>query len=226
MEKKKLLLVAVSVGVVMLIIIGIPLLLISPRPGHPVQVVKPAEIVSGQIEATEPPQLTQAPAELPVPEAAPPVTPPEEAPVVKTIDIPVPHTVAVPSAPIVSTTRPAAVKTAAKPAAKPAAEKPVQVAKDTPKPPAPKKPAEETGKNNWWVQAGAFSTNERAEGVKETLESKSLSSIIDINNINGKTWYRVRVGPYISENEAIWWLGLVKANGFDDSLVMRTPAVQ
>jgi DedD protein len=41
--------------------------------------------------------------------------------------------------------------------------------------------------------------------------------------VDGQTWYRVRVGPYTSENEAGYWLALVRAiNGFDQSQIRST----
>jgi DedD protein len=77
--------------------------------------------------------------------------------------------------------------------------------------------------NDYWIQTGAFSALVRAEGVKETLASKGLSSIIDDRDVEGQTWYRVRIGPYTSENEANYWLALVKAiDGFSESQVRST----
>ncbi|MCL2044449.1 MAG: SPOR domain-containing protein [Treponema sp.] len=79
---------------------------------------------------------------------------------------------------------------------------------------------------NYWVQTGAFSTKIRAEGVKESLESQGITSIIDNPEINGRTLYRVRVGPYINETEANWWLTLVQSiDGFADSQVRQSQVV-
>jgi cell division protein FtsN len=76
---------------------------------------------------------------------------------------------------------------------------------------------------DYWIQTGAFSALVRAEDAKETLASKGLSSIIDDGQVNGQTWYRVRVGPYTSENEANYWLALVRAiGGFDQSQIRST----
>jgi DedD protein len=77
--------------------------------------------------------------------------------------------------------------------------------------------------SDYWIQTGAFSALVRAEDAKETLASKGLSSIIDDRDVDGQTWYRVRVGPYTSENEANYWLALVKAiDGFKESQVRST----
>jgi DedD protein len=73
---------------------------------------------------------------------------------------------------------------------------------------------------DYWIQTGAFSALVRAEDAKETLASKGLVSIIDDREVDGRIWYRVRVGPYTSENEANYWLALVRAiDGFDQSQV-------
>jgi DedD protein len=78
-------------------------------------------------------------------------------------------------------------------------------------------------RSDYWVQTGAFSTQARAEGAKETLASKGITSIIENRMVDGKTWYRVRVGPYTSENEAKYWLALVKSvDGFNDSQIRQT----
>jgi DedD protein len=94
------------------------------------------------------------------------------------------------------------------------------------KPAEPARPALKTH-NDYWVQTGAFSTKLNAEGVKETLSSKGITSIIENREIEGKTWYRVRVGPYTSENEANYWLALVKGiDGFADSQIRQTSSVR
>jgi DedD protein len=88
---------------------------------------------------------------------------------------------------------------------------------------APRSAAVSRAQRDYWIQTGAFSALVRAEDVKETLASKGLSSIIDDGEVDGQTWYRVRVGPYTSENEASYWLALVRAiNGFDQSQIRST----
>ena len=77
--------------------------------------------------------------------------------------------------------------------------------------------------NDYWVQTGAFSAMIRAEDVKELLASKGITSIIENRIVDGRIWYRVRLGPYTSENEANYWLALVKSiDGFSDSQIRQT----
>jgi len=151
-----------------------------------------------------------------------------------TISIPKPSTAAVPDnqdIPATAVSRPAAAVTPArtaatatttttpKPAAAtapaPAAARPAAVARTAP---APAKTI-----NDFWVQTGAFSAQVRAEDAKETLASKGITSIVDNRIIEGKVWYRVRLGPYTSEREANYWLALVKTiDGFGESQVRQT----
>jgi DedD protein len=220
MEKKKLLIVAVSVGVVLLIIIAIPLMMITssqnnafPAPAQDwVTVVEPAIRVPEPV--AEPSPVVQPVEALPQPDE----------PAQITLTVPVPQTAAaVPDTPV-TPHRPTAVKTTAKPA--PAAQS--APAKPAPAPkPAAKPAADQKTYNNYWVQTGAFSTKIRAEGAKDSLASKGITSIIDNRDIDGKTWYRVRVGPYMSETEANYWLALVKSiDGFADSQVRLTQVLR
>jgi DedD protein len=47
--------------------------------------------------------------------------------------------------------------------------------------------------------------------------------VIFNSDVQGKTFYRVRVGPYVSQAEANYWLKLVKAmDGFENSLIWKS----
>jgi len=81
--------------------------------------------------------------------------------------------------------------------------------------------------DDFWVQAGSFSTIARAEGVKDTLANKGITSIIENRVLDGTTYYRVRVGPYTSKNEADYWLGLIQSiNGFESSQVWQSQSTR
>jgi DedD protein len=248
MEKKKLLLVAVSVGVVLLIILIIPLLIISPRKDFESSWQEQSAVI-------EPPNLTQGWDNADVAEQQPGNARPVETRVdeitnipaapantsraaaasnVTTITIPAPRSVAVPDTPVGTARqaiRPSPLQSAAslssndtkqpvaeKPAAeKPAAAKPAAVASKT--------TAKTHDNSDFWIQTGAFSTMKYAEGAKDYLEARGIKSIIEDPVINGKTWYRVRVGPYTTRDEANYWLALVKSiDGFAASQVWETDA--
>jgi DedD protein len=234
MEKKKLLLVAVSVGVVLLIILIIPLLIISPK--------KDFGTWQEQTSVIEPPNLTQGWESIREPEqpeeiAVIPANTPRavEQSNVTTITIPAPHSVAVPDAAVSAArqtprAKPAPLQAAEAPkeakqqtavAAKPAADKPVAARSVAEKP----KAAKPYDNSKFWIQTGAFSTITYAEGAKDYLEARGIKSIIEDPVINGKTWYRVRVGPYTTRDEANYWLALVKSiDGFAASQVWETDA--
>ncbi|WP_304226519.1 SPOR domain-containing protein [Gracilinema caldarium] len=82
------------------------------------------------------------------------------------------------------------------------------------------KPSTPKTYTDYWVQTGAYSTKLRAENAKEQLKAKGISSVVDVKDVNGKTYYRVRIGPYTTQKEAQYWLSLVKnIDGFAESYV-------
>ncbi len=91
-------------------------------------------------------------------------------------------------------TLPSAAKAAAPSPSSPAVTKPV--AKKT----APVTVSE------YWIQAAAFTSRSRADDLQRELASKGLSTLITVKDLDGISWYRVRIGPYQSETEAKGWL--------------------
>jgi DedD protein len=251
-EKKKLLLVAVSVGVFLVIIISAAIIIATPKSSGTGTTFSSARPITAGPGRTQPASVDASEMVRNAGDIRGIQTPPSvsasqetnfyisgEAPVetIKsdgdtpsnvTINIPKPSTAAVPDTPAVSEVRPAPAASRspapapAKPAAKPVAAPVPAVAR-----PAAARPATSKTHNDYWVQTGAFTAKVRAEGVKETLASKGITSIIENREVEGKTWYRVRVGPYTSETEANYWLALVKSiEGFGDSQVRQTVSVR
>jgi DedD protein len=119
-----------------------------------------------------------------------------------------PAATARPSATPVPTTRPSATTSTPRPTATPASTSARTI-------------------TDYWVQTGAFAARIRAEDAKEFLASKGIVSIIENREINGRVWYRVRLGPYVSENEAKHWLEVVKViDGFGESQIRQTVRMQ
>jgi DedD protein len=267
MEKKKLLLVAVSVGVFLVIVVSAAILIFTPKAPGSGTVISAARPIPVGVPGTLPPQDPGA--FQPQPAGAEQIQPatvdaadmvrnaeglqgiqsPPQATAVQenhfyingenpsdsftvektdgnaaarvVINVPKPSAAAVPDTPVEPPARsaPRQAAPASRPAAAPA--RPAAAAKPAPRPAAP--PAKTS--SDYWVQTGAFTAKVRAEGVKETLSAKGITSIIENREVDGKTWYRVRVGPYTSENEANYWLALVKSiEGFGDSQVRMTRA--
>jgi DedD protein len=272
MEKKKILLVAVSVGIFLVIAIGAAILIFSPRSGVSANTVvmersnqhtypDPVETVPVYPRTADPETDYQNP-------AAPgyqnsPVSPnntaiqennfyindegqrqpyytdrTEDRTNTRTttpqivISVPRPEGTAVPvlpeksgdaSKPAASTAKPAAPAKSAAPAPAKSAAPPKSAT--PPKTASAAKPAAtaRTNYDAYWVQAGSFSTKVHADGVKETLASKGIISIIENRDVEGKTFYRVRIGPYTSQNEADYWLALIQTlDGFEGSQVWKS----
>jgi cell division protein FtsN len=90
--------------------------------------------------------------------------------------------------------------------AKPAATKPAAAA---PVAPAATKSAPASG--DYWIQAGSFSVKSNAEALKSLFEQKNLPVAIQVKEVDGKSRYNVRVGPYPSRAEASKWLSAAKS---------------
>lgn len=116
---------------------------------------------------------------------------------------------------------PAPVKTAAAVKAAPAPVKP----KSTPAPaktaPAPKAAQE------YWIQAGSFSSMTRAEEARKLLVSKGFPAAIQTKTVDGKDFYRVRIGSYPAKEEAEKFLYWIKGiDGFSGSYVSQVQALR
>jgi cell division protein FtsN len=122
-------------------------------------------------------------------------------------EIPVPEKAIEPAPRVVS--RPQATR--------PAATAPVT--RPVPKP-APQPTPREVSVTEYWIQAGSYTSSSRAQEVARALEDQGLVSKITTRAISGKTYYRVRIGPYQSKPEAEKFLGWVKAvKGFESSYI-------
>lgn len=242
-EQKKLLLVAVSVGVFLLVTITVALIILTPK----TQTQESAYYTSipfqpaGNIQPNEQPVINntqESNFNFNFENAETTAAIDTDNGNHLTIQIPKPSAAAVPnSAETVSSTATVAsivqnqaaaepVRTTAgnTPAAQPAASSRSTAANTataqqaSTKTTTPSRPI-----NDYWIQTGAFIAKVRADDAKELLESKGLTSIIENREIDGKTWYRVRLGPYTSETEANYWLALVKSiDGFNESQIRQT----
>ncbi|AEF82411.1 SPOR domain-containing protein [Leadbettera azotonutricia] len=238
MERKKLLLIAISVGVFFVIAIGAAIIAFGPKTSGPA--VAAAPIPAGVQGIYQPPVGSIQPASVDpsglVRDGIQGIqTPPEgttaqgsdyyingTAPKVEITVEPksaagVPDTA--PSGRAATPVRSSPPKPAAA-APKPAASKPA-----APKAAAPAaRPVAQTRTyDDYWVQAGSFTAKGHAEGVKETLAAKGITSIIENRDVSGTTYFRVRVGPYTSQSEADYWLSLIKSiDGFESSQVWQS----
>jgi len=215
-EQKKLLLVAVSVGVFLLVTITAAIILLTPKANTDETAFSSSQPVSpGRIQPVD--NVT-----IPTQPAASQETSndPESASDHLTIQIPRPSTAAVPDNPEITSSSPSTpvVTTPARPAAVPAS-----AAAQPASTPAVTRSTPARSITDYWIQTGAYSAIVRAEDMKELLASKGLTSIIETRIVDGRNLYRVRLGPYTSEREATYWLALVKSiDGFNDSQIRQT----
>ena len=76
--------------------------------------------------------------------------------------------------------------------------------------PAPAKaPAAASG--DFWIQTGSFSVRDNADALKASLAAKSLPAAISVKDVDGKSRYTVRVGPYATRAEASKWLSAAQS---------------
>lgn len=72
----------------------------------------------------------------------------------------------------------------------------------------------------FWIQAAAFESSTRANEVKDQLSAKGFNPVISTRTVDGKNFFRVRLGPYPNESEANKFLGWVKElDGFSSAWV-------
>jgi len=200
-EQKKLLLVAVSVGVFLLVTITAAIAILSPK-ANIQETAYTAPYSSGRLQPATvgndmPAQTAQdKPNQIDSSGLAVDIIDNDRL----TINIPKPTTAAVPDTPE-TPARSVATVTPAKPVEKPAAPKPAAKPAATAKAKTPK---------DYWVQIGAYKAKVTADDKKELLASNGITSIIENREIRGEIRYRVRVGPYTSQDEAKYWLALVQ----------------
>ena len=86
---------------------------------------------------------------------------------------------------------------------------------------AAKKPSD-----SFWVQAAAYTSKRNADEARTTLESNKIpSEVFTFTDSNGKTFYRVRVGPYITKSEAEYWqtrIGMIDKFASAKSVIVNT----
>ncbi|MDR2095976.1 MAG: SPOR domain-containing protein [Treponema sp.] len=143
------------------------------------------------------------------------------------ISIAPPTTAGVPEAPPVgkAASRPALESSASAKAQPRQAPVPPPAAVQSPPdviPPVARTAPQTQTRDYFWVQAGSFTHQSKAEDLSKFLDSKGMKSIIVSTQVQGVPYFRVRIGPYISKDEADYWLPNIKGLGFEDSQVWQT----
>ncbi len=242
MEGKKVLWVVFSIALALVVILAAGLFLLRPRQpkgaeasaGAPsLQGYDPYEYVRGTSAAPglAPPPSESEPVVIVVgeppggttgPSSAQPLEPgfgpaavspiaPQEAPVGTSP----PPTAAPERARLRAAELPVAVKPAAKAEPQPAG---ARAAAQAPAKAAPRPKSVRV--TEYWIQAGSFSSASRADEISRRLEERGLATRTTTRDLNGKTHFRVRVGPYTSKAEAEKFLGWIRElKGFESSYI-------
>jgi len=110
----------------------------------------------------------------------------------------------------------------------PVSVQPVETKKETPAPLVVKK--QETMKISvtvYWIQVGSYNDLIKAEDVRDYLLTKDISSEIQTKSVDGKTYYRVRIGAFQSKGEADRFLEPIKnMKNFEESYVVQTTMIK
>jgi len=105
----------------------------------------------------------------------------------------------------------------------PGSRPPVQQAEPRREAPSVREPAPEPQKRlvtEYWIQAGSYGSNSRANQVREQLSEKGITSTVQTRELESGTYFRVRIGPYENSEEAAKFLQWVKnLEGFNDSYI-------
>ena len=97
---------------------------------------------------------------------------------------------------------------------RPAASAPQQ--KPTPPPATPQV------RTLYWIQTASYSQRSRAESMVETLSDQGITSRIQIKDVDGGTYFRVRVGPYAAKSEAQKFLSWIQGvDGLEGSYISQ-----
>jgi cell division protein FtsN len=116
----------------------------------------------------------------------------------------------------------------AKPTTPPAAR--TSVARAPVQKPAEAKPKPRTVRvSEYWIQAGSYKSQFRAQEARENLEETGITARIFSKTVAGEDYFRVRIGPFGDKQEAAKFLAWVKdRTGFEESyvsVVYRTKTV-
>ena len=223
-DRKKLRWISISACVFVLIVLAAGFVLLTPKKNG---ALAPATIGnSAAPKAQDPQDFLSAPPPAPVPLPTAALTPPhnqdggmiivygDKPSITSTTNVP-PTTEATTSTPTATpATKVAPTPTVVVPAKAPATKKPVL------KPVSVKV-------DEYWIQAASFSSRGRADELKQGLSEKGVAAIITVKDISGKSWYRVRIGPYSVKADADGWLGRLKAiPGCSEAYVSRMIATK
>ena len=99
-------------------------------------------------------------------------------------------------------------KTESKTVSKPAVKKTAVPAKKTASKPAETKASVP---DTYWIQVGSYEVKKLADDARKILENNKIPNEVFTHKEKGKLFYRVRVGPYTTKQEAQYWQKCIRA---------------
>lgn len=99
-------------------------------------------------------------------------------------------------------------KPVSKPVSKPAVKKTAVPAKKTASKPAETKASVP---DTYWIQVGSYEVKKLADDARKILENNKIPNEVFTHKEKGKLFYRVRVGPYTTKQEAQYWQKCIRA---------------
>ncbi len=93
---------------------------------------------------------------------------------------------------------------------------------ETRNPPAEAAPPATERVVQYWIQAGSYQSQSRAEETQEKLAQKGWNTRIISREVNGKIYFRVRLGPFDTEGEAGKFLDwITDIDSFESSYISQ-----
>lgn len=208
-ERKKLLWISISACVFVLIVLAAGFILLTPR--------KNGAQAPAAVGNSAPPKAQDPQDFLSAPPPAAAITPPRNQDgnmIIVYGDKPnmAAPTTATPPADA-NAAAASAAPSAAPSAAAPAKAAPSVAAAAPVKAPPAKKPFQKPATvkvDEYWIQAASFTGRGKADELKQGLAEKGVAALISVKDIAGKSWYRIRIGPYSVKADADGWLGRLK----------------
>jgi DedD protein len=72
----------------------------------------------------------------------------------------------------------------------------------------------------FWIQTASFRSRTGAEAMAADLGDKGIPGRLQVSDVGGKPFYRVRVGPYTNRDEAEKFLSWIKGvDGLENSYI-------
>jgi DedD protein len=81
--------------------------------------------------------------------------------------------------------------------------------------------------SEYWIQVASFKSRGKADDLRDNLKKQGIQALITTKEIDGTSYYRVRVGSFSSDAEAQSWVAKIrKQEGCAQAYVSKTIALK